>query len=85
MSKEALKQVVDAIINDKQEEAEVSFHTYLSDKMKDMLGGEYQAPVPAPAADEVVPPTPEADPVVEPEANVEPAGDVEPEPAASEE
>lgn len=44
MSKETLYKVVDAIINDNNEEAEVSFHTYLSGKMKAALGQEPVTP-----------------------------------------
>ena len=36
--KEKLKNMLDNIINDKSEQAQVDFHDYLGDKMKDTLG-----------------------------------------------
>lgn len=38
--KDLLKKMLDNIINDKSEEAQVNFHSYLSDKMKQDLHGE---------------------------------------------
>ena len=44
--KEKLKNMLDNLINDKSEQAQVDFHDYLGDKMKDTLG------VSAPETDE---------------------------------
>lgn len=43
--RETLKSMLNNIINDKQEEAAVDMHAYLSDKMKEVMGGQ-QAPEP---------------------------------------
>jgi hypothetical protein len=63
MSNEKLNDVVDAIINDEHEQAEVAFHTYLTDKMRKFVTPDFQevrdgqkaapveAPVEAPAAE----------------------------------
>lgn len=36
--KEKLRNMLDNLINDKSEQAQVDFHDYLGDKMKDTLG-----------------------------------------------
>lgn len=64
---EHLKNVVDSIINDKPEEAETSFHTYLSDKMRGMISGQ-EEPASADVEDEV--PAPETADVDAEEAEV---------------
>lgn len=38
--KELLKNVIDSIVNDKGEEAEINFHKYLPGKMREILGTE---------------------------------------------
>lgn len=35
-----LNKMLDAIINDKPEEAQIAFHTYLGDKMKQSIHGD---------------------------------------------
>ena len=41
---ERLRAMLDNIIDDKGEEAQVDFHAYLQDKMQDVLGGDKEAP-----------------------------------------
>lgn len=50
--KDKLRDMLDAIIDDKGEQAQVAFHGYLEQKMKDMLN--------PPAADKVVDKDPSA-------------------------
>lgn len=57
--KEQLKQLVDAIINNNDEAAEVAFHSFAEDKMKSILGREVPE---APAVE--VPEVPPVDTVV---------------------
>lgn len=38
--KENLKNMLDNLINDKAEDAQVNFHSYLQSKMQDVLGNE---------------------------------------------
>ncbi len=39
IDKDKIGQMVDALINNKPEEAQISFHDYLGSKMKDQLRG----------------------------------------------
>lgn len=38
MSDERIKQLIDAVINDNAESAEVAFHSFCGEKMKEILG-----------------------------------------------
>ena len=38
--KDKLSQMLDAIINDKPEEAQIAFHDFLGSKMKEQISGE---------------------------------------------
>ena len=49
--KDKLSSMVDAIINDKPEEAQIAFHDYLGGKMKEELHG-VQPPADPPKTDE---------------------------------
>ena len=42
--KEKLRAMLDNIIDDKGEQAQVEFHAYLQDKMQDILGKTVEAP-----------------------------------------
>ncbi len=44
--RDALKSMLNNIINDKPEEASLDFHTYITAKMKQVSGLEQQAPEP---------------------------------------
>ena len=41
---ERLRAMLDNIIDDKGEEAQVDFHAYLQDKMQDILGSKVEVP-----------------------------------------
>ncbi len=42
-NKEKLRDMLDALIDDNSETAQIDFHAYLSDKMKEVMGGESES------------------------------------------
>ena len=44
VDKAKLSDMLDALINDKPEEAQIAFHNYLGDKMKEEIHGEPESP-----------------------------------------
>ena len=46
--KEQLDKMLDSLVNDKGEQAEIYFHDYLQGKMQEVIHGEVDAEAPAP-------------------------------------
>lgn len=49
--KQKLNDMLDAMVNDETEKAEIAFHSYLKDKMQDVLKGQQEEPAPAETQD----------------------------------